>query len=72
MVPFLSQPIDPAESHAAKLSRGLSFGRFVAQHPHRKGDITDLLIGDLFRPELDETLELIKAAVQAHAATEAG
>ena len=51
---------------------GLSFGRFVAQHPHRKGDITDLLIGDLFRPELDETLELIKEAVQAHAATEAG
>ena len=50
---------------------GLSFGRFVAQHPHRKGDITDLLIGDLFRPELDETLRLINEAVQAHAAVEA-
>lgn len=45
---------------------GLSFGRFVADHPHRKGDITDLLIGDLFRPELDETLNLIKEAVAAH------
>lgn len=50
---------------------GLSFGRFVSQHPHRKGDITDLLIGDLFRPELDETLGLIQEAVKAHAAAEA-
>jgi len=49
---------------------GLSFGKFVAQHPHRKGDITDLLIGDLFRPELDETLGLIQEAVKAHTATE--
>ena len=48
---------------------GLSFGRFVSQHPHRKGDITDLLIGDLFRPELDETLGLIQEAVKAHTAT---
>lgn len=50
---------------------GLSFGKFVAQHPHRKGDITDLLIGDLFRPELDETLNLIREAVDAHTAIEA-
>ena len=49
---------------------GLSFGKFVGQHPHRKGDITDLLIGDLFRPELDETLGLIQEAVKAHTATE--
>lgn len=47
---------------------GLSFGKFVSQHPHRKGDITDLLIGDLFRPELDETLGLIQEAVKAHTA----
>lgn len=47
---------------------GLSFGKFVSQHPHRKGDITDLLIGDLFRPELDETLGLIGEAVKAHTA----
>ncbi len=51
---------------------GLSFGKFVAQHPHRKGDITDLLIGDLFRPELDETLGLIEEALKAHTATEVG
>lgn len=48
---------------------GLSFGKFVSQHPNRKGDITDLLIGDLFRPELDETLGLIQEAVKAHTAT---
>ncbi|MDB5344845.1 MAG: tryptophan halogenase [Schlesneria sp.] len=47
---------------------GLSFGKFVSQHPNRKGDITDLLIGDLFRPELDETLALIGEAVKAHTA----
>ena len=45
---------------------GFSFGRFVAAHPHRKGDITDLLIGDLFRPELDETLGLVAEALKLH------
>ncbi len=51
---------------------GFSFGKFVAAHPHRKGDLTDLLIGDLFRPELDETLGLIEEALKAHTAVEAG
>lgn len=51
---------------------GFSFGKFVAQHPHRKGDITDLLIGDLFRPELDETLGLILEAMKEKTATEVG
>ena len=43
---------------------GFSFGKFVAKHPHRKGDVTDLLIGDLWRPELDETLALIDEALR--------
>ena len=51
---------------------GFSFGKFVSKHPHRKGDITDLLIGDLFRPELDETLGLIKEALAVPAMSEAG
>ena len=51
---------------------GFSFGKFVAKHPHRKGDITDLLIGDLFRPELDETLALIDEALKTPAMAEAG
>lgn len=50
---------------------GFSFGKFVAAHPHRKGDITDLLIGDLFRPELDETLGLIEEALKLHEMTTA-
>jgi flavin-dependent dehydrogenase len=33
---------------------GFSFGRFVKKHPHHKGHLTDLLIGDLFRDEAGE------------------
>ena len=35
---------------------GFSFGRFVKKHPHLKGHITDLLIGDLFKDEVDEVV----------------
>lgn len=30
---------------------GLNFGQFVRRHADRKGLVTDILIGDLFRPE---------------------
>jgi flavin-dependent dehydrogenase len=40
---------------------GFSFGRFVKKHPDKKGAITDLLIGDLFRDELDEVFRLMDA-----------
>jgi flavin-dependent dehydrogenase len=33
---------------------GFSFGRFVRRYPQFKGHLTDLLIGDLFRDEVDE------------------
>jgi flavin-dependent dehydrogenase len=33
---------------------GFSFGRFVQRHPHLKGRLTDLLIGDLFEDAFDE------------------
>jgi hypothetical protein len=33
---------------------GFSFGRFVRRHPHLKGHLTDLLIGDLFKDSVDE------------------
>jgi flavin-dependent dehydrogenase len=36
---------------------GFSFGRFVRRYPHLKGLLTDLLIGDLFKDELDEVIE---------------
>ncbi len=32
---------------------GFSFGRFVARHPHLKGYLTDLLIGDLWDAKVD-------------------
>lgn len=38
---------------------GLSFGALIRRYPHLQGLITDLLIGDLFRPELDEVFRCI-------------
>ena len=39
---------------------GFSFGRFVKHNPDHKGHLTDLLIGDLFKPGyFDETFRLI-------------
>ena len=38
---------------------GFSFGRFVRRFPNLKGSVTDLLIGDLFKEELDEVLASI-------------
>ncbi len=35
---------------------GFSFGRFVRKHPHFKGLLTDLLIGDLFKDEVDQVV----------------
>jgi flavin-dependent dehydrogenase len=32
---------------------GLSFGRFVKKHPHLKGMVTDVLIGDVFKDDVD-------------------
>ena len=53
---------------------GLSFGRFVRRFPHLKGYITDLLIGDLWRDEVDvvwEPLEQVRAEQKAHEAAKA-
>jgi flavin-dependent dehydrogenase len=48
---------------------GFSFGHFVKKHPDRKGHLTDLLIGDLFKDELDETLALVDEMKQEAALT---
>ena len=32
---------------------GMSFGRFVKKHPHLKGMVTDVLIGDVFDDDVD-------------------
>ena len=38
---------------------GFSFGRFVRRFPDHRGSVTDLLIGDLFKDELDEVFTSI-------------
>jgi len=53
---------------------GFSFGRFVRKHPHMKGFVTDVLIGDLFKDDLDVLWPLIDDMVaeqKAHAASKA-
>ncbi|MBY0587464.1 tryptophan 7-halogenase [bacterium] len=38
---------------------GFSFGRFIRKHPEKKGLVTDVLIGNLFKDELDELWPLM-------------
>jgi flavin-dependent dehydrogenase len=38
---------------------GLSFGRFVKKHPHLKDRVTDVLIGDVFKDDVDVLWPLI-------------
>ena len=40
---------------------GFSFGRFVKKHPHLKGYVTDVLIGDLFKDDVDVLWPLMDA-----------
>ena len=49
---------------------GFSFGRFVKKHPDLKGYVTDVLIGDVFKDDIDVLWPLIDdmRAEQQHAA----
>jgi flavin-dependent dehydrogenase len=47
---------------------GFSFGRFVRRYPQHKGDLTDMLIGDLFKDSLDPVLAKIDAMRQEEVA----
>ncbi|MFN8854580.1 MAG: NAD(P)/FAD-dependent oxidoreductase [Planctomycetaceae bacterium] len=38
---------------------GLNFGKFVRKHPEKKGLITDILIGDIFKDSIDDLWPLI-------------
>lgn len=52
---------------------GFSFGRFVRHYPQYKGHLTDLLIGDLFRDDVDEVwapLEQVRQTATARHAAE--
>ena len=50
--PYL-QGIDRIRRLVCEYYDGLSFGRFVKKHPHLKGLVTDVLIGDVFKDEVD-------------------
>jgi flavin-dependent dehydrogenase len=47
---------------------GLNFGRFVRSHPDRKALITDILIGDIFKDDIDALWPLLEAQRTAEAA----
>jgi len=51
---------------------GLNFGRFVRSHPERKPLITDILIGDIFKGEIDALWPLLDAQRTAETGLPAG
>ena len=50
---------------------GLNFGRFVRENQDRKGLVTDILIGDIFKPQIDELWPLMDALKATAEATSA-
>jgi flavin-dependent dehydrogenase len=59
--PDFMQGMDRMRRMVCEYYEGFSFGRFVRQHPHFKGHLTDLLIGDLFKDSVDEIVEPMNA-----------
>jgi hypothetical protein len=47
---------------------GLNFGQFVRQHTDRKGLITDVLIGDIFKEDIDALWPLMDGLKSAPSA----
>ena len=47
------QGIDRIRRLVCEYYDGMSFGRFVKKHPHLKGMVTDVLIGDVFKDDVD-------------------
>ncbi len=52
--PSFIQGMDRMRRLVCEYYDGFSFGQFVRRHPHFKGHLTDLLIGDLFKNSVDE------------------
>lgn len=50
---------------------GFSFGRFVKKHPHLKGHVTDVLIGDIFKDDVDVLWPLMDEMREERVAYEA-
>ena len=47
----------------AYYTKGFSFGKFLRAHPHFKRNITELLVGDVFRPEVNNVFGTLKDTV---------
>lgn len=68
--PTFSAGMDRMRRLVCEFYDGLSFGRFVKKHPHLKGYVTDVLIGDIFKDDVDVLWPLIDA-MKAEAAVPA-
>ncbi len=55
--PDFTKGMDRMRRLVCEFYDGFSFGRFVKRYPHLKGHLTDLLIGDLFDPKVDDVVE---------------
>jgi flavin-dependent dehydrogenase len=51
-VPF-NRGMDRMRRLVCEFYDGFSFGRFIRKHPHLKGYVTDVLIGDVFKDDVD-------------------
>ena len=69
--PDFSRGMDRMKRLVCEYYDGFSFGRFVKRHPHLKGHLTDLLVGDLFDCKVDDVippLDELRAEMNAAAA----
>jgi hypothetical protein len=55
--PGFNEGMDRMRRLVCEFYDGFSFGGFVKKHPKLKGHLTDLLIGDLFKDEVDDVVE---------------
>jgi hypothetical protein len=51
--PEFNRGMDRMRRLVCEFYDGFSFGRFIKKHPHLKGFVTDVLIGDLFKDDVD-------------------
>lgn len=59
--PLYVQGMDRMRRLVCEFYDGLNFGRLVRRHPDKKGLITDVLIGNIFKDDIDELWPLIEA-----------
>jgi len=57
--PVFTAGMDRMRRLVCEFYDGLNFGRFIKKHPHLKGHVTDVLIGDIFKDDVDVLWPLI-------------